>query len=418
MKTVDFGRYALRCGLAAVMVSGCAGPTGIPGGTPMRMAVHEQSGLKYTVLYNFGGYPTDGVNPQAGLADLNGTLYGTTIGGGSGCYQSGGCGTVFAVARSGAESVLHSFAGGEDGAWPYAGLTFFNGLLYGTTSGGASSSGTIFKMTASGTETVLHNFEGTPDGSSPQAPLVGVGSTLYGTTVYGGSQEDRGAVFQVAASGAETVLHSFFGSRAGHRDGKYPEANLLNVNGTLYGTTYEGGEFDKGAVFKITSSGVESVLHNFRGGPTDGSYPRGALVYVNGMLYGTTSGGGIGGCNGCGNHEHFGTVFQMTPSGKERLLYRFKGYPNDGAVPDAELVYDRGTFYSTTQSGGANCAISHGCGTIFSITPSGSEAVLYSFLPRDGAAPLSGLIDINGILYGTTEDGGTYDGGTVYSFSP
>jgi len=416
MKVLDLGRFALRCSLAAAVVSGCASSTGIPGGAPLDMRVQKQSGLNYTVLYSFGGSPTDGVNPQARLTKLNGTLYGTTVAGGSGCYASGGCGTVFAIAKSGAESILHSFAGGEDGAWPYAGVTAVNGVLYGATSGGASSSGSVFSVTTSGSETVLHNFEGTPDGSDPQASLIAAGGALYGTTVFGGSQQNRGVIFQIAASGAETVLHSFIGSRPGHRDGKYPEASLLNVNGTLYGTTYEGGDFDKGSVFKVTSSGSESVLHSFKGWATDGSYPRAGLVYVNGMLYGTTSGGGIGRCNGCGNHEHYGTVFAITPSGKERLIYKFKGYPNDGAVPDAQLLYDNGTFYGTTESGGANCAISHGCGTIFSITTSGSERMLYSFLPSDGAAPVSGLIDISGTLYGTTPNGGTYDEGTVYSF--
>ena len=407
----------LRVGLTAVIVSGCARSAGIPGGTPMSMAAQEP-GLKYTVLHSFGAYPTDGVNSDASLIDLDGKLYGTTIAGGSGCYASGGCGTVFAVARSGTESVLYSFAGGVDGAVPYAGLMNVKGVLYGTTSGGASSSGTVFSLTTSGTESVLHNFKGTPDGSNPRAPLVNGGRTLFGTTAFGGSREDRGTVFQITTSGAEAIRYSFFGDQPGHRDGKYPEASVLNVNGTLYGTTYEGGKFDRGVVFKITASGHESVLYSFRGGPLDGSYPRAGLVYVNGTLYGTTSSGGIGGCNGCGNHEHFGTVFRMTPSGEERPLYKFKGYPNDGAAPDGDLLYDHGIFYGTTQSGGANCAISHGCGSIFSVTSSGSERMLYSFLPRDGEQPVSGLIDVDGTLYGTTPAGGAYDDGTVYSFLP
>jgi uncharacterized repeat protein (TIGR03803 family) len=159
------------------------------------------------------------------------------------------------------------------------------------------------------------------------------------------------------------------------------------------------------------------VLHSFKGTKTDGAYPRAGLLYANGTLYGTTSSGGNGLCEGCGNHEHFGTVFEITPSGKEKLIYKFRGYPNDGAVP-GELMDDNGTFYGTTVSGGANCALSHGCETIFSITPSGSEGMLYSFLPRERAEPVAGLVDVGGTLYGTTPDGGTYDEGTVYSFSP
>jgi uncharacterized repeat protein (TIGR03803 family) len=146
------------------------------------------------------------------------------------------------------------------------------------------------------------------------------------------------------------------------------------------------------------------VLHSFKGTKTDGAYPRAGLLYANGTLYGTTSSGGNGLCEGCGNHEHFGTVFEITPSGKEKLIYKFRGYPNDGAVP-GELMYDNGTFYGTTVSGGANCAVSHGCETIFSITPSGSEGMLYSFLPRERAEPVAGLVDVGGTLYGTTPDG-------------
>ena len=417
MKHWYLGRLALSCALALALLAGCAAD--VNGSSPIGLsAVRTRSGSAYRVLYNFGSYPTDGEIPEAGLIKLNGVLYGTTIDGGSGCYSSGGCGTVFAITTSGTETVLHSFSGAADGALPYAALTKINGTLYGTTAGGASTSGTVYSVTTSGKESVLHRFQGIPDGADPQAALIDVSGSLYGTTTFGGAQQNRGTVFQITTSGQEKLLYRFvFKSQGGHRDGKYPESRLLNVNGTLYGTTYEGGEGNRGTIFKITPSGSESVLHSFKGTKTDGAYPRAGLLYANGTIYGTTSSDGNGLCEGCGNHEHFGTVFEITPSGKEKLIYKFRGYPNDGAVP-GELMYDNGTFYGTTVSGGANCAVSHGCGTIFSITPSGSERMLYSFLPREGAEPVAGLVDIGGTLYGTTPDGGTYDEGTVYSFSP
>jgi uncharacterized repeat protein (TIGR03803 family) len=408
----------VSCALAAAMLAGCAASSAVPGGALMRAALHKHSSVTYTVLYSFGGYPADGVNPEANLIADHGLLYGTTVAGGSKCYPSGGCGTVFSVTTSGSESVVYSFAGGADGALPYAGLTRVNGVLYGTTLGGASSDGTVFSVTTSGAESVLHDFEGIPDGASPQASLIKAGQTLYGTTGLGGTSQDRGTVFAVTTSGDESIVHRFAGARAGYRDGKYPYASLLRVDGSLYGTTYEGGKYDRGTVFKITASGSESVVYSFKGGPKDGGYPRSGLVYLNGALYGTTSGGGIGRCEGCGNHEHFGTIFEITPSGHEKVIYLFKGYPKDGAVPDSPLLDVDGTFYGTTESGGANCAVTHGCGSIFSITAAGSETMLYSFLPKDGAAPVSGLMDVDGTLYGTTPTGGAYDEGTVYSLSP
>ncbi len=379
------------------------------------MAVQKQSGLQYTVLYSFGGYPTDGVNAEASLTQLNGILYGTTIGGGSGCYASGGCGTVFAITTSGAETVLHSFGGGEDGALPYAGLMNDNGVLYGTTGGGASTGGTAFSITASGAETVLYNFKGSPDGSDPHAGLIDAGGTLYGATVFGG-RKHFGTIFEIAPSGAETVLYSFLGTPG--LDGKYPDASLLDVNGTLYDTTYKGGTVDRGTVFKFTPSGGETVLHSFVGGATQGSYPRAGLVYFKGMFYGTTSGGGNAACRGCGKNPGDGTVFAIAPSGKEKVIYKFKGYPTDGAFPYGKLLLHKGVFYGTTQSGGANCAVSHGCGSVFSITPHGTEKMLCSFLPEEGSFPLAGLIEVNHTFYGTTPVGGAYNHGTIFSLTP
>jgi uncharacterized repeat protein (TIGR03803 family) len=125
------------------------------------------------------------------------------------------------------------------------------------------------------------------------------------------------------------VLLSFMGA-----DGKYPEASLTDVNGTLYGTTDYGGQESLGTVFAITPSGTQTVVHSFKGSPKDGALPEAGLVNVNGTLYGTTT---FGGGKGCGGEDGCGTVFAITPSGKEMVLHSF-GRSGDGAYPQAALL--------------------------------------------------------------------------------
>jgi uncharacterized repeat protein (TIGR03803 family) len=213
----------------------------------------------YAVLYSFRGGTRDGQQPRAGLINANGTLYGTTLFGGSGSCMNGsfsGCGAVFAIRRSGKETLLYSFAGGSgDGQSPLAGLLNVNGTLYGTTYGGgagcgSSGCGTVFSITPTGKETVLHSFKGVPDGLAPGASLTVLNGTLYGTTESGGTgycNDGCGTVFSITTSGKETVLHSFSGSG----DGVFPDAGLVNVGDTLYGTTYDGGANGAGTVFSL-----------------------------------------------------------------------------------------------------------------------------------------------------------------------
>jgi uncharacterized repeat protein (TIGR03803 family) len=314
---------------------------------------------KEAVLHSFGG-SGDGLHPVAGLINVNGTLYGTTSNGGA-----SGVGTVFEIKKSGKETVLHSFGGTSDGdgdgAGPYAGLLNVDGTLYGTTIGGGGDFGTVFAITKSGAETVLHSFGAPGDGAEPVASLISVNGTLYGTTEYGGAygygSYGFGTVFEIKKSGAETVLHSF---PSGSADGTQPLAGLLNVGGTLYGTASEGGANCDGSggcgmVFKITTSGTETVFYSFKGDKSsnDGYYPVAGLVNVNGTLYGTTLAGGANGD---------GTVFAITKSGKETVLHSFKG-GSDGSAPEGLVQLD-GALYGTTDSGGA-----YGDGTVFSLKP-------------------------------------------------
>jgi len=347
----------------------------------------------------------DGAVPQASLIDVSGTLYGTTFLGGfyNHRFDRYGRGTVFSVTLSGKETVLYRFTGRGGEQFPDAGLLNVNGIMYGTTQGNQRKLGTVFSISRGGTETVLHRFNGS-DGAAPQAGLIKVNGLLYGTTQSGGKSDcggyGCGTVFTITPAGKEHVLHSF----VSNGDGSGPPAALVNIKGTLYGTTTEGGAEGGGIVFAITRSGKETILHSFNGGSSDGSEPSAGLLNVGGTLYGTTTDGGAYGG---------GTVFSITPTGSESVLHSF-GAAGDGAQPQAALLNVNGTLYGTTYLGGAK-----GSGTVFSITRSGTETVLYSFATNyhDGNRPRAGLINVNGTLYGTTAAGGETNNGTVYSLT-
>jgi uncharacterized repeat protein (TIGR03803 family) len=264
---------------------------------------------------------------------------------------------------------------------------------------------------------VLHSFGNGADGQLPAAGLTDVNGTLYGTTQFGGTHKSKcddgcGTIFSITASGVEKVLHSF----SGGSDGGEPVASLVDVNGVLYGTTHSGGAYRLGTVFSITLSGREKVLHSFGKG-RDGYLPTAGLIDVGGTLYGTTS---VGGARNCDRTFRCGTVFSITPSGREKVLHHFAG-GTDGAYPLAPLINVNGTLYGTTDFGGAypRACSGNGCGTIFSITPSGAETVLHSFGANpDGAEPYAGLVQLSGMLYGTTSYGGTSGHGTVFALRP
>jgi uncharacterized repeat protein (TIGR03803 family) len=432
MRALGFGHFAFCVGVAAVLLAGCGGsqpPVGAPGTMP-QVSAFERSSTDYRVLYSFGG-GSDGADPVAALIDVGGTLYGTTAAGGSDAchdyYDSiySSCGTVFSITPSGTENVLHIFGGyPNDGANPYAPLIDVKGTLYGTTGYGGGpvgcpyySCGTVFSITTSGTEKVLHSFSGYPnDGANPYAPLIDVKGTLYGTTGYGGGRVgcdyyssfvDCGTVFSTTPTGTEKVLHTFSGYRT---DGAFPVAELIDVKDMLFGTTSNGGKYGYGTVFSITTGGTEKVLHSFGTG-SDGRAPIDGLIELKGKLYGTTRAGGDHSCgSGRGQYAGCGTVFSITPDGVEKVLHSFNS--TDGANPAAALIDAGDTFYGTTAHGGAN-----GDGTVFSITLGGTEKVLHSFTgyPNDGVTPKAPLIDVGGTLYGTTSNGGADDDGTVFA---
>jgi uncharacterized repeat protein (TIGR03803 family) len=310
-------------------------------------------------------------------------------------------------------NVLHRFSG-ADGADVGVGLIEANHVLYGTTSsGGGYDRGSFYRITQTGDEKVLYSFGSRSDGAKPEAGLIDVNGTFFGTTEKGGSA-NQGTIYSmkvlVRGIGVETLLHSFAGYP---NDGDRPFAGLVNVNGTLYGTTFGGGSAQLGTVYSISASGKETVLHSFGGG-ADGASPYAGLADVNGTIYGTTSFGG----DACPkiNQSGCGTVFSISTTGEEKVLYSFTG-GSDGAYPQARLRNVKGTLYGTTLDGGGPCNSGEGCGTVFSISTGGAEKILHSFNTDDGYAIYAGLTDANGTLYGAAAAGGKFGRGVIYSIS-
>ena len=310
----------------------------------------------FTVLYSFGASSTDGFQPMGGLVrDAQGNLYGTTVGGGA--YLSG---ELFKISPQGIETILHSFgANSTDGLYPESSLVMdAKGNIYGTTPNGGKGfgSGTVFKLSTQGTYSVIYRFGGSPDGLGPSGPLfIDKGGNLYGTTGSGGAFGE-GAVFKITPGKSEAVLHSFSATGAAKGDGVIPDGGVvMDAQGNLYGTTYQGGAFHSGVVFKVASDGSETVLHSF-GATGDGGHTNSGLVLdAQGNLYGTTfQGGQFGG----------GIAFKLAPDGTETILHNF-GSGSDGGFPHGGLLIDSaGNLYGVAEDDGA-----HNGGAVFEITP-------------------------------------------------
>jgi uncharacterized repeat protein (TIGR03803 family) len=299
-------------------------------------------------------------------------------------------------------TVLHSFTNTPDGAYPEARLVLSGDTLYGTTvNGGLRGYGAVFSINTNGTGfTVLHSFTNTPDGSHPAANLVLSDGTLYGTTGNGGSQ-GSGTVFSISTNGTGfTVLHSF----TNNPDGANPLAGLVLSGDTLYGTTQVGGNWDSGTVFSIGTNGTGYlVLYSFTGSSDDGAQPMARLVSSGDTLYGTTQLGG---------EQGVGTVFSINTDGTGFTVLHSLTSDPDGSFPQAGLVLSDNTLYGTTILDG-----SQGSGTVFSLKTNGTDfTVLYNFTGgTDGASPYAGLLLSGNTLYGTAVNGGSVGEGTVFS---
>lgn len=399
------------------------------------------------VLFNFGGYPGDGLNPTGGLtSDAVGNLYGVTTGGGAFCQNQGGCGTVYELSPSAGgnwmETILYSFCVTEnppfcpDGSIPSAGLLMDrSGNLYGTTQfSGSAGHGVVFRLSpppgklGSWTETVLWNFASNKknNGWAPGFGKLNMDASgdIYGTTQAGGGKNE-GIVFELSPEGDGTytfsIVHSFSGP-----DGAVPEYGVaIDGSGNLYGTTQEGGPKNPnctggaggcGIVYKLTQSSGKwtgAILFKFTGG-TNGSNPVSPISLDQaGNLYGTFSSGGLaGGCAavGCGG------VFKLVAragGGDTEYMFEFNGQ-NGGTPMGGVLVRPSGNvLYGTT---------TNGAGNVFSLRGK-TETVLYNFCSltncADGRMPAAGtLIERSGILYGVTVTGGLYNNsGVAYSLA-
>src|ERR1017187_2507393 len=354
-----------------------------------------------TVLYSFTGGVVDGGSPQNSLtSDSAGNLYGTTYSGGA-----ANMGAVYKLDTAGQETVLHSFRGGADGGTPEAGVIRDSaGNLYGTASlGGKGCVGTVYQLDASGQETVLYSFPGVADGAFPYAGAIGDSAgNLYGTTISGGAWTE-GAVYRLDTAGQQKLLHSF----GGGADGRYPSAGVIRDSaGNLYGTTSQGGTAGWGVVYKLDTTGQETVMHSFTNGADGGDPYAGVILDSAGNLFGTAASGGT---------ANKGVVYKLDTAGQETVLYSFTGGA-DGRYPTAGVILDSaGNLYGTTYFGGTG-----GHGVAYKLDTAGQETVLYSFTDgTDGGGPYAGVIrDSAGNLYGTTYYGGTANLGVVYKLDP
>ncbi len=364
----------------------------------------------FTTLHDFSGQ-TDGGAPTGILTmDRAGNLYGTASTGGN-----NNRGTVYKVTHTGSGwlfSTIYTFHG-PDGAKPLAGMIIGpEGTLYGTTSGGgAAGFGVVFKLqppasickstSCSWTETVLHSFSSGPqDGADPSyAPLVfDHAGNIYGTTADGGAS-NGGTVYEMSPSGGgwvENVIYSF----QVVPDGSQPTSGVVfDSAGNLYGTTVTGGTDQGGTVFQLTPDGsgwTEKVLYRFT--DADGIGPfAGVIVDGSGNLYGATAAGNI-------------SVYELMPSGGSwtfQVLYRLNAYYG----PYESLSFDSaGNLLGTVVAGNPE---------VFRLTQSSGQWTLTGFHGSDGGFPLSNVIqDASGNLYSTSSGGGAYHQGTVFEITP
>ena len=396
------------------------------------IAAEPAAAARFDVLYTFQG-GTDGARPASSLTIRADHLFGTTSAGGNTGCQTGvgtGCGTAYSIdLRTGAETILHVFSGG-DGAQPTAGLTWFDGTLYGATSaGGSAGYGAVFSMNpVTGEEHVLYNAAGS-NGESPSADLTVHAHQLFGAT-YSGGLHSKGLAFEIdPATNAYRDIYDL----GGQNDSAYPLGALTFIGGVAYGTSFGGGQAGFGSVYALDiASGREKLLHSFQGSsaaPVDGRSPIGALVLLNGQLYGTTRLGGTGvGAAGTECGSGCGTVYRLDPqTGAETVVYNFTGGA-DGGWPSSGLTVANGTLYGTGLVGGDT-----GYGVVFSVNPrSGVERVLHSFsiysfgppgTPNTrGGEPVGALLYHGNYLYGTTLVGGQTNSdsgyGTVFRLHP
>lgn len=397
------------------------------------------------VLYTFNG-GKDGIGPLGPIVvDSAGNIYGTTQIGGK-----NNTGTVYQLTPSGnswTKTILHSFGvlykARNDGYVPLSGLiTDANGNLYGTTWGGGTyNSGTVFELVKAPktklgwTEKIIWSFGSSQslltDYCNCAITFDGHGN-LIGVAQGGPVASNRGEVFELSRVHGKwtlTGLYYFDGVPVqGKNYDAYPQgrdplaAPVVDQNGNVYGTTYQGGtsntNFLGGTVWELSPSGGAwnfNLIHSFTG-DNDGAGPDSALFLDSaGNLFGTTLYGG---------NSEFGDVFEFSPSGSgwtENMLFDFDF--GDGGQPLAGLTSDAaGNLYGTAVYGGNGGCPYPGCGVVYELSPPTNgghwtRTTLHDFTGVEGNSPESGVVLSNGNLYGATYAGGYFGAGVIYEIS-
>lgn len=411
--------------LAAIAFAACNSTNSIPGPQPTPF-----SGGPVNIFYRFASGEGQSIKPQAPLILHDNTLYGTTVFTWT-KHSDECCGTVFSLSIDGKITVMHRFKLSE-GAHPRAGLLWYNGRLWGTTSNGGAGCGltggcgTVFSVNGqTGQDFKSYQFQGGgSDGAFPYGGLVEYRGMLYGTTVNGGSGRcgtlGCGTIFQLNPSTyAEKPIHNFDGSK-----GAYPYAGLTVYGSKLYGTTAKGGDacggLGCGTIFYY-DVGDSRYNAPYRFDGEHGDDPRATLevrfLANRGFsLLGTTVNGG---------DNNAGTLFAYSIAHNQFWQsYSLEG-GDKGRYPYGSLLEYRGLFYGTTAGSGGGCGRAIGCGTLFRWDPvQRTFKTLHVFKgdhEGDGEHPLAGLVETRGSLYGTTEYGGKQCSsgcGTVFSITP
>lgn len=397
--------------------------------TQAQIQTTRANSYKEKVLHAFTG-GSDGGQPDALVRDAEGNLYGATAFGGNisgNCGQLNGCGVVFEFSASGKFEVLHTFDY-SDGAVPNDLIYDGSGSLYGTAAGGNSACqdggcGVIFKLTTAGDFSLLYEFKGLSDGSNPNGLTMGGNRNLYGTTSANtSSYQEYGEVFELTTSGQFDVLYSFNGITGGND----PTGVIQDSEGNLYGTTVGGGdtscvlqkESGCGLVYKLDTSGKETVLYSFKG-KSDGAFPASPLVMDKaGNLYGTAPLGGYEkrNCHLPDSPVGCGTVFKIDTAGTFSALVKFDSADGNYPGPLTEDTY--GTVFGATALGGRGCC--EGGGVVYKLAASGKESVMYeNFAGKsDGQWPIKVVADGRGNLYGATVFGGASNRGVLFELTP
>lgn len=354
---------------------------------------------QYTKLFDFD-YSTTGAYPHHGALISDGTyLYGTTSSGGDG---SGG--TIFKIKRDGSD-FQKLYDGTDTTAYvPESSLLLVDGYLYGTSLlGGTYGFGTVFRIKPDGTDfSIITSFDLDNDGGLLYGSLYYDGSYLYGTTSQGGIN-NGGTIYKLKTDGGE--FNTIYDFTSASTDGSGPYAHLISDGTYLYGMTVSGGSVNQGVAFRIKTNGTGyQKLLDFTDDPT-GSSGYGALVYDgSAYLYGMTNNGG---------EYNRGTIFKVKTDGTgyEKLLDMNN---DDGAQPLGSLILAGTTIYGMTELG---CTDGDAKGEMFSIETDGSNYTeLVDFDGDNGSIPFGTLLYEDGAIFGMTTEGGTEGRGVIFRY--